>query len=182
MHTRIGASSRTLRGFAHDPSRSKEFPDSAAFMSPTPSRQSDKQRSAPARGGRGIHSSPAAPGDPEEYPQNYLPLDKAVYDSGRRTLEPRLVNEAWAIDVVEELNGEYPDSLAATALKREGNFGREGAIDVPPRQAMTEAQQVAEDKDYAAYTGCRPECLLAVRRHLLAEYGTIHERGAEARS
>ena len=31
MHTRIGASSRTLRGFARDPSRSEEFPDSAAF-------------------------------------------------------------------------------------------------------------------------------------------------------
>ena len=31
MHTRIGASNRALRGFARDPSRSKEFPDSAAF-------------------------------------------------------------------------------------------------------------------------------------------------------
>ena len=31
MHTRIGASSRILRGFARDPSRSKGFPDSAAF-------------------------------------------------------------------------------------------------------------------------------------------------------
>ena len=31
MHTRIGVSSRTQRGIARDPSRSKEFPDSAAF-------------------------------------------------------------------------------------------------------------------------------------------------------
>ena len=31
IHTRIGASSRILRGFARDPSQSKGFPDSAAF-------------------------------------------------------------------------------------------------------------------------------------------------------
>ncbi len=31
MHTGIGASSRTLRAFARDPSRSQEFPDSTAF-------------------------------------------------------------------------------------------------------------------------------------------------------
>ena len=70
---------------------------------------------------------------------------------GGERQNPRLVDEAWAVYVGEELNGEYPNSLAATALKGEGNFGREGAIDVPLREAMVRAQQAAGAMDDAAY-------------------------------
>src|SRR5690606_20989560 len=67
------------------------------------------------------------------------------------TLNPGLVDEAWAIYVGEQVNGEYPNSIAATALGREENFGREGAIDTPLREAMSRAQQAADAKDQAAY-------------------------------
>ena len=48
------------------------------------------------------------------------------------------------------VDGQYPNSLAATAQGREGNFGRQGAIDVPLRQAMDRARQAADDGDAAA--------------------------------
>ena len=61
-----------------------------------------------------------------------------------------LLYEAWAIYVGEEVDGEYPNSLAATARSREANFGREGTIDIPLRQAMDRARQAADDGDAAA--------------------------------
>ena len=75
---------------------------------------------------------------------------------GGERQNPRPVDEAWSVYVGEELNRECPNSLAATALKREGNFGREGAIDVPLPEAMTEAQQAAADMDDAAYSTVAP--------------------------
>ena len=89
MHTRIGASNRALRGFARDPSRSKEFPDSAAFY------ESDTFLDSP------ISNAVRLRGEAEEYTpaqqrqaiRNSIlgiiyHLDKAVFDSGRRTPEP----------------------------------------------------------------------------------------------
>ena len=159
MHTRIGASSRILRGFAREPSRSKGFPDSAAFyesdtfldtpISNTVRLRREAEEYTPAQQRQAIQKSTL---------RIICHWTKRYMILGGERQNPRLVDEAWSVYVGEELNRECPNSLAATALKREGNFGREGAIDVPPRQAMTEAQQVADDKDYAAYTGCRPEC------------------------
>ena len=77
MHTRIGNSSRTLRGFARDPRRSEEFPDSAAFYDSGTFLDSG----AFARRGRGIHSGPATPGDTEKPAQDYLPLVQALHVS-----------------------------------------------------------------------------------------------------
>ena len=152
MHTRIGASNRALRGFARDPSRSKEFPDSAAFY------ESDTFLDSP------ISNAVRLRGEAEEYTpaQQRQAIRKSIlriiYHWTKRYLilggerqNPRLVDEAWAVYVGEELNGEYPNSLAATALKREGKFRREGAIDVPLRQSMVRAQQAAGAMDDAAY-------------------------------
>ena len=62
----------------------------------------------------------------------------------------RLIDEAWAVSVGEEVDGAYPNSLAAPAQGREGNFGRQGAIDVPLREAMDRARPAADDGDAAA--------------------------------
>ena len=152
MHTRIGNSSRTLRGFARDPRRSEEFPDSAAFY------ESDTFLDSP------ISNAARLRGEAEEYTpaQQRQAIQKSllriIYHWSKRYMflggerqSARLVDEAWAVYVGEEVNGQYPNSLAATALKREGNFGREGAIDTPLREAMAEAQQAAADMDDAAY-------------------------------
>ena len=152
MHTRIGNSSRTLRGFARDPRRSEEFPDSAAFY------ESGTFLDSP------ISNAVRLRGEAEEYTpaQQRQAIQKSllriIYHWSKRYMflggerqSARLVDEAWAVYVGEEVNGQYPNSLAATALKREGNFGREGAIDTPLREAMAEAQQAAADMDDAAY-------------------------------
>ena len=152
MHTRIGNSSRTLRGFARDPRRSEEFPDSAAFY------DSGTFLDSP------ISNAVRLRGEAEEYTpaQQRQAIQKSllriIYHWSKRYMflggerqSARLVDEAWAVYVGEEVNGQYPNSLAATALKREGNFGREGAIDTPLREAMAEAQQAADDMDDAAY-------------------------------
>ena len=152
MHTRIGNSSRTLRGFARDPRRSEEFPDSATFY------ESGTFLDSP------ISNAVRLRGEAEEYTpaQQRQAIQKSllriIYHWSKRYMflggerqSARLVDEAWAVYVGEEVNGQYPNSLAATALKREGNFGREGAIDTPLREAMAEAQQAAADMDDAAY-------------------------------
>ena len=152
MHSRIGSSSRTLRGFARDPRRSTEFPDSAAFY------ESGTFLDSP------ISASIRGRGDAAEYTpaQRRQAIQKGLlrvlYHWSKRymflggeRMSPGLVDEAWAVYVGEEVDGEYPNSLADTARKREANFGREGTIDIPLREAMARAQQAAEAMDAAAY-------------------------------
>ncbi|MDE2785120.1 MAG: hypothetical protein OXL37_00505 [Chloroflexota bacterium] len=69
---------------------------------------------------------------------------------GQERSSSRLIDEAWAVYVGEEVNGRYPNSLAALAQAREGNFGRQGTIDIPLRQAMDRARQTADDGNAAA--------------------------------
>ena len=152
MHSRIGSSSRTLRGFARDPRRSTEFPDAAAYY------DSGTFLDSP------ISASIRGRGDAAEYTpaQRRQAIQKGllriIYHWSKRymflggeRMSPGLVDEAWAVYVGEEVNGEYPNSLAATARKREANFGRQGTIDIPLREAMARAQQAAEAMDAAAY-------------------------------
>ena len=54
-----------------------------------------------------------------------------------------LVDEAWAVYVGWEKDGDYPNSLAAIAGKLETATGRDGAIDTPLRQALEQARQAA---------------------------------------
>ena len=152
MHTRIGNSSRTLRGFARDPRRSEEFPDSAAFYDSGTFLDSPISNAVRLRG----EAEGYTPAQQRQAIQKSLL--RIIYHWSKRYMflggerqSARLVDEAWAVYVGEEVNGQYPNSLAATALKREGNFGREGAIDTPLREAMAEAQQAADDMDDAAY-------------------------------
>ena len=76
---------------------------------------------------------------------------------GQDRSSSRLIDEAWAVYVGEEVDGAYPNSLAAVAQAREGNFGREGAIDIPLRQAMDRARQAADDGDSAALAAATQE-------------------------
>jgi hypothetical protein len=72
-------------------------------------------------------------------------------DRGGQNLNPGLVDEAWAIYMGKEVDGRYPNSLSATAVSREGNFNRPGSIDAPLRQAMSQAQRAAADRDATSY-------------------------------
>ena len=153
MHTRLGTNSRTLRGFALDAdARSMEFPDSAAFY------ESGSFLDAPISNAIRKRGSAAEYTDAQRRQAIQKGLQRVLYYwawrymiLGGERLSAGLVDEAWAVYVGEEVDGEYPNSLAATARKREGNFGREGTIDIPLREAMARAQQAAKDKDRTAY-------------------------------
>ena len=151
-HTRIGNQSRTLRSFAAGTTPGRYFPDavefygSAAFLD-SPIRNAVSQR-----------------GEVAEYTdaQRRQAINKGILRVlyhwskfymilGGELMRSGLVDEAWAIYVGEEVDGEYPSSLAALAQSREGNFGREGTLDVPLREAMERARQAAEAGDEAAY-------------------------------
>ena len=61
------------------------------------------------------------------------------------------VDEGWGIYVgLPGDDGSYPNSLSALARSREGNFGREGTIDIPLREAFERVRQAAERGDRAA--------------------------------
>ena len=171
MHSRIGPNSRTLRGFARDPRRGEEFPDSVAFY------ESATFPDSP------ISNAIRGRGEAEEYTpaQRRQAIQKSlvrvIYHWSKRYMflglqyqSPGLVDEAWAVYVGEQVNGEYPNSLAATALKLEGNFGRPGTIDVPLREAMHEARQAAADKDDPAY--------LVAAEKVYSRYNAIFYLGA----
>ena len=150
-HTRIGNQSRTLRSFARSPRRATDFPDAADFYGSASFLDSPVSRAISGRGAA------------EEYTdaQRRQAINKGVLRIlyhwvkfymivGQDRMSSRLIDEAWAIYVGEEVDGEYPNSLAATARSREANFGREGTIDVPLRQAMDRARQAADDGDTEA--------------------------------
>jgi hypothetical protein len=152
MHTRIGTSSRSIRGWAREAARTTDFPDAVAFY------QSATFLDTP------VNDAIAKARTAEKYadPQRRQAIQKGILrilyhwskhymQRAATSLSPGLVDEAWAIYVGEQVNGEYPNSVAATALSREENFGRAGSLDKPLREAMSRAQQAAEAKDQAAY-------------------------------
>ena len=147
-HTRIGNSSRTLRAFAAGSTPSRYFPESAEFY------ESDKFLDSP------ISNAIRGRGEAENYTdaQKRQAINKSLLRIiyhwakfymivGQDRSSSRLIDEAWAVYVGEEVNGAYPNSLAAVAQAREGNFGKHGTIDVPLRQAMDRARQAADDMD-----------------------------------
>ena len=150
-HTRLGPQSRTLRSFAIGSSPSTYFPDSAEFYG------SDTFLDDP------IENVIRSRREAENYSdaQKRQAVNKGMLRIlyhwskfymiiGADRMSSRLIDEAWAVYVGEEVNGAYPNSLAALAQAREGNFGRQGAIDIPLRQAMDRARQAADDGDAAA--------------------------------
>ena len=150
-HTRLGPQSRTLRSFAIGSSPSTYFPDSAEFYG------SDTFLDDP------IENVIRSRREAENYSdaQKRQAVNKGMLRIlyhwskfyviiGADRMSSRLIDEAWAVYVGEEINGAYPNSLAALAQAREGNFGRQDAIDIPLRQAMDRARQAADDGDAAA--------------------------------
>ena len=157
-HTRLGNTSRTLRGFATGSSPSTYFPESAEFYGSAKFLDSPIQNAIRGRG------------EAENYTdaQKRQAINKGVLRIlyhwakfymiiGQDRSSSRLIDEAWAVYVGEEVNGAYPNSLAAVAQGREGNFGRQGTIDIPLRQAMDRARQAADDMDADALEAATQE-------------------------
>lgn len=155
---RIGTQSRPLRGFAREEARAQEFPEAAAFYG-TPTFLDTPVIDAINGTGSAAGYTPA---------QRQQAIQKGIQRilyywssryliQARGSLNPGVVDEAWAIYVGEEVDGKYPNSLAATAVSREGNFNRPGSIDVPLRQALSRAQKAAADKDATAFATAERE-------------------------
>ncbi len=151
MHTRIGPRSKSLQSFATGSERAEEYSDAAEFYGSDTflddtienvvrgrreaEDYTDAQRRQAINKGllRIIY----------HWSKHYMIAGCADLDSGD-------VDEGWAAYVGEEVNGEYPNSLAATAQARENNFGRQGTIDIPLRQAMELVRQAADNADAPA--------------------------------
>ncbi|MBI2864103.1 MAG: hypothetical protein HYX94_06025 [Chloroflexi bacterium] len=151
-NARMGTASKPMRLFAREAARSQEFPDAVAFYK-SATFLDDPIMAAINGTGMAKDYSPA---------QRRQAIQKGViniiYHWSRRyiqqaadSLNPGLVDEAWAIYMGGNVDGKYPNSLSAVAVSRETNFNRPGSIDVPLRQAMSRAQKAAADKDATAY-------------------------------
>ena len=184
IHTRIGNQSRTLRSFANDPRRSDDFPIAAEFYGTSSFLESPISNAVRQRG------------EAEDYSdaQRRQAIQKGVLRIlyhwakfymiiGGESMRSGLVDEAWAVYVGERVDGGYPNSLAALALAREGNFGREGTIDIPLREAMERARQAADAGDEAAYETAAQEVYsrfnalfyLATVRYIGISYNDVQE-------
>jgi len=151
IHTRIGPQSRTLASFARDPRRADDFPLAAEYYGTSSFLQTPISNAVRGRA------------EAEDYTdaQKRQAIQKGVLRIlyhwskfymiiGGEQMRSGLIDEAWAVYVGEEVDGGYPNSLAALARSREGNFGREGTIDIPLREAMERARQAAEAGDRQA--------------------------------
>ena len=150
-HTRLGPQSRTLRSFATGSAPSTYYPDSVEFYG-SASFLDDPIENA-VRGRREAENYTDAQ-KRQAIGKGALRIlyhwAKFYMIIGQDRMSSRLIDEAWAVYVGEEVNGDYPNSLSAVARSREGNFGREGTIDIPLRQAMDRARQAADDQNAEA--------------------------------
>ncbi|MXW56923.1 MAG: hypothetical protein F4Z59_09790 [Gemmatimonadales bacterium] len=151
-HTRLGNQSRTLRSFAAGTTPGRYFPDAAEFYGSATFLDSPIQNAVRQRGEAAEYT------DAQRRQAINKGILRVLYHwskfymlIGGEFMRSGLVDEAWAVYVGEEVDGEYPNSLAALARSREGNFGREGTLDVPLREAMERARQAADAGDEAAY-------------------------------
>lgn len=158
MHTRIGTSSRSLRVFAREAARATEFPDAAAFYkNPTFLDTELNDAITKARMAANYTDAQRRQAIQKGIQRILYYWSKRYIQNAAATLNPGLVDEGWAIYVGEEKDGKYPNSLAATALSREGNFNRPGSLDNAMRTAMSQAQKAAADKNQAAYDAAAKE-------------------------
>ena len=151
-HTRLGPQSRTLRSFAAGSTPARFFPDAAEFYGSGTFLDSPIQNAVRMRGEAESYT------DAQRRQAIGKGLLRVLYHwakfymiIGGERMRSGLVDEAWAVYVGEEVDGAYPNSLAAVAQAREGNFGRQGTIDVPLRQAMERARQAADGGDEAVF-------------------------------
>jgi hypothetical protein len=151
MHTRIGTSSRSLRGWAREAARATDFPDAVAFYkTPTFLDTEVNDAIAKARTAEKYTDAQRRQAIQKGIQRILFHWSKHYVQRTCPALNPGLMDEAWAIYVGEEKDGKYPNSLAATAVSREGNFNRVGSVDKPLREAMSRAQKAAADKNQAA--------------------------------
>lgn len=152
IHTRLGPQSRTLRSFAINPRRASDFPVAAGFYGSASFLETPVNNAIRKRGEAAEYTDA----------QRRQAIQKGVLRIlyhwakfymiiGGEQMRSGLIDEAWAVYVGEEVDGEYPNSLAGLARSREGNFGREGTIDIPLRQAMERARQAADAGDKDAF-------------------------------
>ena len=151
IHTRLGPQSRTLRSFANHPRRATDFPVATEFYGTSSFLNSPVNNAIRGRGAAADYT------DAQKRQAINKGILRILYHwskfymiIGAEQMRSGLIDEAWAVYVGEEVNGGYPNSLSALARSREGNFGREGTIDIPLRQAMERARQAAEAGDRAA--------------------------------
>jgi hypothetical protein len=156
---------RTLKGFATDPERAEQWPDAAAMYG-SPTFLADEIDAA-------LNGTPSWwAGEPwsdavREQAINkgvlrilyYWVLDemaaaKADLAAGEVDVAdgaPHAWDEGWAFYVgAADENGARPYVLAATALKREADYKKDGLIDEPLRQAFADGLEAIEEGDAAA--------------------------------
>ena len=153
---------RTLKGFATDAERAEQFADAAAlYGSPT---FLDDEISA-AINGTGIAAG-WSDGQREQAVNKgilrilyYWVLDElgaAKADLAAGEVDPaegapHAWDEGWAFYVgAADESGARPYALAATALKREADYKKDGLIDAPLRQALADGLEAIEEGDAAA--------------------------------
>ena len=147
-HTRMGNGSRTLRSFATGTAPSTYFPDSAEFYESASFLDSPISNAIRGRSEAENYSDAQRRQAIQKGTLRILyHWAKFYMFIGQDRSSSRLIDEAWAIYVGEAVNGTYPNSVAAVAQAREGNFGRDGTIDIPLRQAMDRARHAADDMD-----------------------------------
>ena len=167
-HAKIGDSAKPLKGFAAGADRAKEFPEDAAFYgSPT---FLDDWVSVAINGTAGTAGTgPIASYSDVERRQAIQKGNQRIIrywvvrywlqaetklkagDVAADTGAPHSLDEGWAMYVGAENDGKYPYSISATALSREGNFGREGTVDAPLREAFERGRRAALNNDVAGF-------------------------------
>jgi hypothetical protein len=178
---RIGNSVRILRDFARDPARAVELPEAVAFYG-SPTFLDDPVIEAILGIGSADGYSPA---------QRRQAIQKGLLSiiyhwswhymlEARESLNPGLVDEAWAIYMGLPVDGTFPNSLSATARTREDNFNRRGAVDGALREAMSRAQRAAASRDADAYGAAQRE--VASRFNTIFYLGTVRYLNESLRS
>jgi hypothetical protein len=142
-----------MRGFARDYARTVEFPEAVEFYdSPTFLDTPINDAIAGARTAEDYTDAQRRQAILKGVQRIIYHWSLRYIQNAEETLNEGWVDEAWAIYVGEPGDdGSYPNSLSALARSREANFGREGTIDEPLREAMVQAQAAAKADDSAAY-------------------------------
>lgn len=153
-NSRSGNGFRTLRGFARDPQRAEQFPQAVQFYN-SPTFLDDTVIDSIQGTGTAADYTPAQRRQSIQKGLqrilNYWILHELLAaeekikagNTDPATGAPHNVDEAWAFYLGAPQDGKYPNGLSATAASREGNFGREGTIDKPLREALDQARKAA---------------------------------------
>ena len=178
IHTRLGNQSRTLRSFARDPAPVHgNFPRCRRVLRLATTFLDSPVSSA--IGGRGAASDYTDAQRRQAINKGVLRIlyhwAKFYMIVGQERMSSRLIDEAWAVYVGVEVDGGIPEfSVAALARAREANFGREGTLDIPLRQAMDRARQAADDGDAEALATATRRGILPIQRHILPGHRQVH--------